>query len=65
MQRANGDVVTTVPFATRVDFSELVELTEFLTVASVPAGAYTSVTVSLDLPMPRSLRRTMPATPLC
>ncbi len=48
LRRANGDVVETVPFKTRVDFAELVELTELFTVASVPVGVYTGVVVGLD-----------------
>ncbi len=48
LQRTNGDVVETLPLTTRIDFTELTEVTEFLTVASVPVGNYESVTVSMD-----------------
>ncbi len=47
-ERANGDVVETVPLTTRIDFAQLVDLTEFLTIATVPAGAYSRVDVGLD-----------------
>ncbi len=46
--RENGDVVETVPLSTRIDFSELTELTEFFTVATVPSGTYTRVSLGLD-----------------
>jgi hypothetical protein len=48
LERANGDVVETLPRSTRIDFAELVELTEFLSSATVPAGVYTRVVVGLD-----------------
>ncbi|MGI9324653.1 MAG: DUF4382 domain-containing protein, partial [Pseudomonadales bacterium] len=46
--RANGDVVETLPLTTRIDFTELTEITEFLTLATVPAGTYESVSMTLD-----------------
>jgi hypothetical protein len=48
LYRANGDVVETLPFNTRIDFAELTEVSEFLTIASVPAGVYESVVLTLD-----------------
>jgi hypothetical protein len=48
LQRANGDVVETVPLTTRVDFAELNRLTEFFTIATIPAGEYTSVVVGMN-----------------
>ena len=48
LHRANGDTVETLPFATEIDFTELTEVTELLTVASVPEGNYESVVVRLD-----------------
>lgn len=48
LTRSNGDVVETLPLATEVDFNELVEVTEFLTVATVPAGTYESAAITLD-----------------
>ena len=48
LHRANGDIVETLPFTTRVDFSELVEVSEFLTIASVPVGNYSAVSLTAD-----------------
>lgn len=48
LEKANGDVVETLPLTTRIDFTELTEVTEFLTLATVPAGNYESVSLSLD-----------------
>jgi hypothetical protein len=48
LQRANGDVVETVPLKTRIDFTQLADLTEFLTIATVPSGTYTRVVMTLD-----------------
>jgi hypothetical protein len=48
LERANGDVVETVPLTTRIDFSDLAELTEFFTVATIPSGTYTRVVTDLD-----------------
>ncbi|TDJ22250.1 MAG: DUF4382 domain-containing protein [Gammaproteobacteria bacterium] len=48
LQRANGDVVETVPLSTRIDFAELSRLAEFFTTATIPAGEYTSVVVGLN-----------------
>ncbi|NOX51504.1 MAG: DUF4382 domain-containing protein, partial [Gammaproteobacteria bacterium] len=46
--RANGDVVETLPLSTRIDFTELTEVTELLTIATVPEGVYESVVVRMD-----------------
>lgn len=48
LERANGDAVETVPLTTRVDFSEVADLTEFFTVATVPSGTYTRIVMNLD-----------------
>jgi len=48
LMRANGDVVETLPLTTRVDLTQLVDLSEFFTHATVPSGDYTSIVVSLD-----------------
>ena len=48
LQRANGDVVETVPLTTRIDFAEVADLTEFFTVATIPSGTYTRVVMNLD-----------------
>lgn len=48
LTRADGAVVHTLPNVTRVDFTQLANLTEFLTAASVPAGNYTRAAITLD-----------------
>lgn len=48
LTRANGTEVETLPLTTRVDFAEYADLTEFLTAATVPLGAYTEVSMQLD-----------------
>ena len=48
LTRANGDVVQTLPASSRVDFNELTEVTEFLSIATVPAGRYTSAVLSMN-----------------
>ncbi len=48
LTHANGKIVETLPMATRVDFVQYTELTEFLTTATVPNGAYTSAKMTLD-----------------
>jgi hypothetical protein len=48
LRRANGDLVETLPLTTRIDFTQLSEVSEFLTVATVPAGDYESVVMELD-----------------
>lgn len=48
LQRADGVSVETLPLRTRVDFAELVEVTELVTVATIPVGVYESVSLGLD-----------------
>jgi hypothetical protein len=48
LSKADGTVVQTLPQKTRVDFARLVDLTEFLTGATIPAGNYVSATLDLD-----------------
>ena len=48
LERLDGVQVEALPLNTRVDFAELTEVTEFLTVATVPAGVYESVSLTLD-----------------
>lgn len=44
----DGTKVSALPTTTRVDFTQYANLSEFLTVASVPAGRYTQVILNLD-----------------
>ncbi len=48
LTRDDGLTVETVPRATRVDFAQYTELTELFTVATVPRGTYTQVSLTLD-----------------
>src|SRR6266852_2334520 len=48
LTKADGTVVQTLPQRTRVDFARFVDLTEFLTEASIPSGTYVSATLNLD-----------------
>jgi hypothetical protein len=48
LQRANGDTVETIPLTTRIDFTQVANLTEFFTIATVPAGTYTRALMNLD-----------------
>src|SRR6267378_758133 len=44
----NTTVVQTLPQRTRIDFAQVVDLTEFVTGATIPAGTYVSATLNLD-----------------
>lgn len=48
LETANGRVIETLPRSTRINFSEYVDLTELVTVATVPPGTYVAGTISLD-----------------
>lgn len=44
----NGAVVETLPATARVDFTQLVDVTELVTAAAIPNGEYVSATMTLD-----------------
>lgn len=48
LEKADGAVVEVLPRRTRMDFAQYVDLTEFISVATVPPGVYTAVTIQLD-----------------
>lgn len=48
LKKANGATVETVPVAPRVDFAQLVDVTEFLTAQTLPNGDYVEGTIRLD-----------------
>ncbi len=48
LQRADGTVVETLPVTTTVDFATLVSLSEIVSAGQIPAGRYTSATMTLD-----------------
>src|SRR6185295_12326887 len=47
-KKANGTLVETLPATTRIDFAQLVDLTEFFTAATIPNGDYVAATLRLD-----------------
>jgi hypothetical protein len=48
LRKADGSTVETLPVRSRVDFAELVDLTEFVTAATIPHGVYVAGTIRLD-----------------
>lgn len=48
LTRADGTAVNVLPTATTVDFARYSDLSEFLTLASMPGGTYTSGSITLD-----------------
>ena len=48
LYRANGAVVETLPNTTTLDFAQYVDVSEFLTTATVPNGFYTKAEITLD-----------------
>ena len=48
LTKQNGVVVETLPLATRVNFADYVEMTEFFTAATIPSGIYASARMRLD-----------------
>jgi hypothetical protein len=48
LETANGRVVETLPRETRINFTDYVDLTELVTVATVPPATYVAGTISLN-----------------
>jgi hypothetical protein len=48
LQTVNGTSVETIPAATRIDFAQLVNLTEVLTTGQIPAAEYVSARLTID-----------------
>ena len=48
LERANGDVVETLPNAGPLDFTQYLNLSELFTAAQVPTGLYVRGTITLD-----------------
>ncbi len=48
LYRTNGAEIHTLPNTTTLDFSQYVDVTEFLTVATVPAGNYRGAEITLN-----------------
>jgi hypothetical protein len=48
LTRQDGANVEVLPLKTRIDFSQYVELTEFVTASTIPSGKYTKASLLLD-----------------
>lgn len=48
LETANGRVIETMPRSTRINFTDYVDLTELVTVATIPPATYVSGTIRLD-----------------
>lgn len=48
LYKANGSVIETLPNTTTIDFAQYVDVTEFLSTASVPTGFYTKAEITLN-----------------
>jgi hypothetical protein len=48
LKKANGAVVETLPATSRIDFAQLVDLSEVLSAGQVPTGEYVAATLNVD-----------------
>jgi hypothetical protein len=48
LEKADGTLIETLPNNTRIDFAQYVELTEFVSAATVPPGTYVAGKITLD-----------------
>ena len=48
LTKANGAQISVLPMQTPIDFSQYTDMTEFLTVATIPVGVYVSASMTLD-----------------
>lgn len=48
LEKANGTTVEALPTSARIDFAQYVDLTEFVTAATIPPGTYVAGTITLD-----------------
>ena len=48
LETANGRIVETLPGKTRINFTDYVDLTELVAIASIPPATYVSGTISID-----------------
>jgi len=54
LTRSDGTFVETVPNTTQVDFAQLVDLAEIISAEQIPAGEYTTVTLTISYISPTS-----------
>ena len=57
LEKANGAVVDVLPNSTRIDFAQYVDISEFVSVATVPPGVYVAGTIKLDYSDAEDCRR--------
>ncbi len=48
LEKRDGAIVEVLPNSTRIDFAQYVDLTEFISVATVPPGDYVAGTIHMD-----------------
>lgn len=48
LYKVNGNIIETLPNTTTIDFAQYVDVTEFLTASTVPAGIYTKAEITID-----------------
>ncbi len=48
LKKANGAAVETLPKSTTIDFAQLVDLSEVLSVGQIPAGEYVGASIAVD-----------------
>jgi len=48
LQTKSGAVVETLPASTKIDFTQLVDLSELVSAGQIPPGEYTTVNITLD-----------------
>ena len=48
LRKASGAMVETLPATTRVDFAQLVDLSELISAGQIPAGDYVAATMTVD-----------------
>ncbi len=48
LEKADGTLIETLPNNTRIDFAQYVELTEFVSAATLPPGTYVAGNITLD-----------------
>ena len=48
LEKRNGTVISVLPNSTRIDFAQYVDLTEFVSIATVPPGDYVAGRIRLD-----------------
>ncbi len=48
LTKADGTEISVLPLATRIDFSQYTDMTEFLTIGTVPSGVYVAAALTLD-----------------